>query len=198
MIDVELRFVKSFKCFLGTILNSLIRLSEAVVVVMSLNYASALSPYTNKGKCGLPEKFDSDDTLEGKIPLNLENSLNARAKTSCLIKFEAKCQEFAKLIDQSNYIVAITGAGLSTSCGIPDFRGNMNYLTKLCILVIDWNRLKFIWWNLVLKGPNGVWTLEKEGKLPEVNVSFEHAKPSFTHYALVEMAKISNLQEIQK
>lgn len=36
--------------------------------------------------------------------------------------------------------------------------------------------------------------MEKEGKAPpKVNVSFEQAKPSFTHYALVELARIGSL-----
>lgn len=68
----------------------------------------------------------------------------------------------AQMIDESNHIVAITGAGISTSCGIADFRG-----------------------------PNGVWTLEKIGLKPSNHaVSFDQAQPSYSHYALVELAKM--------
>lgn len=75
-----------------------------------------------------------------------------------------KCEEFFDLINRSKNIVVLTGAGISTSCGIPDFRG-----------------------------PNGVWTLEKKGKKPNVNVSFEDSKPSFSHFALVQLNKLGIL-----
>jgi hypothetical protein len=34
---------------------------------MSLNYAASLSPYANKGKCGMPEKEEPVDTVESKF-----------------------------------------------------------------------------------------------------------------------------------
>ncbi len=39
-----------------------------------------------------------------------------------------------------------------------------------------------------------MWTLEKEGKKPQTNVSFESALPSYSHYALVELNKIGKLE----
>ncbi|KAJ1531978.1 hypothetical protein ONE63_000615 [Megalurothrips usitatus] len=103
---------------------------------MSCNYAEGLSPYHDKGKLGLAEKFDSREEVNAKI------------------------QKLAKWISESKHVVVHTGAGISTSAGIPDFRG-----------------------------PKGVWTLEAKGEKPNINVSFNDAVPTKTHMALVALVK---------
>nr|GEX02593.1 NAD-dependent protein deacetylase SRT1 [Tanacetum cinerariifolium] len=75
-------------------------------------------------------------------------------------------QQLAKMIKKSKHLVAFTGAGISTSSGIPDFRG-----------------------------PKGVWTLQREGKaLPEASLPFHRAAPSITHMALVELERAGILK----
>nr|XP_054756247.1 NAD-dependent protein deacylase sirtuin-6-like [Lytechinus pictus] len=76
-----------------------------------------------------------------------------------------KVKKLADFVKRSHHIVVHSGAGISTAAGIPDFRG-----------------------------PKGVWTLEKEGKKPEVNVTFDTAKPTLTHMALVELERRGKLQ----
>ena len=66
---------------------------------MSVNYATGLSSYEHKGKCGMPEKFDTQEMVEEKIA------------------------QLVEWVRTSQHMVVITGAGISTSAGIPDFRG---------------------------------------------------------------------------
>jgi len=83
---------------------------------MSAGYASRLSDYPNKGVCGLQEKYDTTRS------------------------FDVKMKKLAKLCKEANHIVILTGAGISTSAGIPDFRG-----------------------------PEGIWTIEEKKKKEENN-----------------------------
>ncbi|XP_028909350.1 NAD-dependent protein deacetylase sirtuin-6 isoform X1 [Ornithorhynchus anatinus] len=108
---------------------------------MSVNYAAGLSPYSDKGKCGLPEIFDSPEELERKV------------------------WELAQLVQKSSNVVFHTGAGISTSSGIPDFRG-----------------------------PHGVWTMEERGLEPKFDTTFESARPSKTHMALLELERVGILK----
>lgn len=67
-------------------------------------------------------------------------------------------------VRSARHIVVHTGAGISTSAGIPDFRG-----------------------------PKGVWTLEKKGKKPDMNVSWDDAKPTKTHMALAKLVEVGKV-----
>ncbi|XP_060940631.1 NAD-dependent protein deacetylase sirtuin-6 [Limanda limanda] len=108
---------------------------------MSVNYAAGLSPYADKGVCGLPETFDSAE--EAKV----------------------KVETLAQLIKESQFLVVHSGAGISTSSGIPDFRG-----------------------------PKGVWTLEEKGESPRFDITFEDARPSLTHMALLGLQRAGYLK----
>ncbi|CAG5896827.1 unnamed protein product [Menidia menidia] len=108
---------------------------------MSVNYAAGLSPYANKGVCGLPEKFDGPEELKAKV------------------------EALAQLVKESEYFVVHTGAGVSTAAGIPDFRG-----------------------------PKGVWTLEEKGESPHFDTTFEDARPSLTHLALLGLQRAGYLK----
>lgn len=110
---------------------------------MSCNYADGLSPYLNKGVLGVAEKFDDEDVVN------------------------EKCATLADMIKSSKHVVIHTGAGISTSAGIPDFRG-----------------------------PNGVWTLEEKGEKPTINIKFEDAVPTKTHMALKALIDAGHVKYI--
>jgi len=110
---------------------------------MSCNYADGLSAYENKGILGRPEKFDTSSEVEAKV------------------------NELAKLVKNARHIVVHTGAGISTSAGIPDFRG-----------------------------PKGVWTLEKKGEKPNINISWDDARPTVTHMALAKLVEMDKVKFI--
>lgn len=131
---------------------------------MSEGYASRLSEYPNKGVCGLPETFETKRALAVKL------------------------KRLGDMVAASKHFVIMTGAGISTSAGIPDFRG-----------------------------PQGVWTLQKEqtkrpGKKKMVSQSkrkrhdqssnsaagtcmdFSKAHPTLTHRTIAKLACVGTLK----
>lgn len=111
---------------------------------MSLAYAQKLSNKQDVGAVGMPEFFDPPYILQHKV------------------------EQLAIIVQKSKHLVAFTGAGISTSCGIPDFRG-----------------------------PKGIWTLQRQGKgIPDASLPFDRAMPSLTHMALVELEKAGILKFI--
>ncbi|GFS77149.1 NAD-dependent protein deacetylase sirtuin-7 [Nephila pilipes] len=71
----------------------------------------------------------------------------------------AKCIELAKALKESSFTVVYTGAGISTSAHIPDYRG-----------------------------PDGVWTLLRKGK-EVILKDLSLAEPTFTHMAIKQLHK---------
>jgi len=66
---------------------------------MSVNYAAGLSDYEHKGKCGQKEFYDTGEEFQEKVGI------------------------LTDWLRESQHCVVLTGAGISTSTGIPDFRG---------------------------------------------------------------------------
>ena len=80
---------------------------------------------------------------------------------------EANIRKLVELVKSSKHIVVHTGAGVSTSAGIPDFRG-----------------------------PKGVWTLEEKGLTPKMDVDFDEAAPTLTHMALMKLVEVGKVHHI--
>jgi mono-ADP-ribosyltransferase sirtuin 6 len=73
-------------------------------------------------------------------------------------KVDAAARDVAQLLKDSKHAVVYTGAGISTSAKLPDYRG-----------------------------PNGIWTLRDQGKKPVGAVNIEQATPTYAHYAIREL-----------
>lgn len=142
---------------------------------MSAGYAERLSEYPNKGVCGLPESYDSQ-----------------RA-------FNVKLDRLAQLIQQSKYTVVLTGAGISTSAGIPDFRGpsgiwtreqqerkrrKKNNSEKVVDCVDKALECSDTAENAKLSPNSSRKRKETEQQPTKKFISFENALPTYTHKAL--------------
>ncbi len=76
----------------------------------------------------------------------------------------------------SKHFIAFTGAGISTACGVPDFRSGV---------------------NTVLKTGPGAWEKKAQHvkEVPNKNVvDMRNAIPSFTHMSLVAMERVKLLK----
>lgn len=76
-----------------------------------------------------------------------------------------KMQQLEDLVRSCKHLVTFTGAGISTSAGISDFRG-----------------------------PTGVWTRKAQGKEPIVGTPKVRALPTKTHMALVQLQRAGKLE----
>ncbi len=78
---------------------------------------------------------------------------------------DAQATKLADLIRNCQHFVAFTGAGVSTSAGIPDFRG-----------------------------PEGVWTMRAQGKHAQAKTTTIKACPTPGHMALTSLERAGFLK----
>ncbi|NVM17495.1 MAG: hypothetical protein HWN80_07250 [Candidatus Lokiarchaeota archaeon] len=76
-----------------------------------------------------------------------------------------KIELAAKWIYESKNLVVLTGAGISTESGIPDFRG-----------------------------PDGIWTRRDAGLPPPKSPPWDQVSPNQGHYSIVELLKLGKLE----
>ena len=93
-------------------------------------------------------------------------------------------KEVASLIANSKHCVALTGAGISTESGIPDFRSKDGL----------WSRYEpeeYAYIGSFLRNPAKVWKM-----LTEMIESIKNVKPNPAHYALAEMEKLGYVKAV--
>jgi mono-ADP-ribosyltransferase sirtuin 6 len=168
---------------------------------MSLGYAEKLSYRDDLGgQLGAPEIFDDPE----KVAANAQQLADlVICCTSINLKCAGRlweCNSFLYdhlQIQASKTVIVFTGAGISTACGIPDFRsGNscprssasvleapscsLRRSLHICVhACVPWHQSAMM---SLCRGPNGVWTMQRAGKpLPTARCSFTTATPSLTH-----------------
>lgn len=127
-------------------------------------------------KCATDRTKDDIDLLENckdlvhHVDLCEQNRMLAAAHQEIILDdlnlLETKCKELANAIRNSKCCVIYTGAGISTSASIPDYRG-----------------------------PAGLWTLLEKGvkvKMPD----FSQVEPTYSHMALNALMKLEKVTHI--
>lgn len=116
------------------------------------------SPYNSTAHVSEEEKIEYFDTEE---------------------ELDAKIETLATWIRESNYFIAFTGAGISTSAGIPDYRSGF---------------------NTVLPTGAGCWERKaaKDKKAPKASVrtSILKAVPTLTHMSMLELVNAGYLKSV--
>ena len=94
----------------------------------------------------------------------------------------------ARDLADSTYAIALTGAGISTESGIPDFRGPSGVWTKNP----DRERKAYLSYEKFLENPKEYW--KERLTTPSVLGNLEASKPNKGHYALAELETLGVLR----
>ncbi len=103
---------------------------------------------------------------------------------------ESLIQQAARDLLKSSYAIALTGAGISTESGIPDFRGPSGIWTK----DPEAEKRAYQTYHKFLRDPKEYWEeiLSRQSLLGNL----ESAKPNPGHYALAELEKMGILKSV--
>ena len=98
---------------------------------------------------------------------------------------ESLIEKAARHLVESSYAIALTGAGMSTESGIPDFRGPQGVWTKNP----EAERRAYLGWQRFMEDPKAWWEERlsaSTGALGELGVR----EPNAGHHALAELEKM--------
>ena len=131
----------------------------------------------NVAKFGMPQFSDTNRPLSKKEYFDEPSAL------------ELKIKRLAALVRKSKHFVVFTGAGISTSCGIGDFRSGLDTVLKTG--AGKWTKDDAV--------KEGKWTKELDKKSKQwgkKRTSTFKAIPSPSHMALIALAKAGYLKHL--
>jgi NAD-dependent deacetylase len=99
-------------------------------------------------------------------------------------------QRAADCLMKSKYAIALTGAGMSTESGIPDFRGPDGVWTKHP----EAEKVAYETYFTFLRDPKEYWEIRLSQ--PYVLEGIEKAQPNAGHFALAQMEKLGILKSV--
>ncbi|MFW9826111.1 MAG: NAD-dependent deacetylase [Candidatus Thorarchaeota archaeon] len=95
-----------------------------------------------------------------------------------------RIKKAAELLFNSKYAIVLTGAGISTESGIPDFRGDSGI----------WKKYKPEIYGTIesfLNDPTKFWKMAED-----IAPTLFNAKPNFGHYAIAELEKMNIIKAV--
>lgn len=104
---------------------------------------------------------------------------------------DLKCKRLAELIAGSKHLVAFTGAGISTSVGLPDYRGDNGIRTKGYEKQKQQSKRR-----KVTSDPSPSSSDNENGKQQPAIPDFNQLVPSKTHMALFELHRLGYLKHL--
>ena len=93
-------------------------------------------------------------------------------------------REMAEKIKNAECVIALTGAGISTESGIPDFRSKNGLWSR-------YDMEEYGYLHNLIENPAKVWNM-----FADMIKNFERAEPNPAHYALAEMEKMGLLHAV--
>ncbi|MEJ2738362.1 MAG: Sir2 family NAD-dependent protein deacetylase [Dehalococcoidia bacterium] len=103
---------------------------------------------------------------------------------------ESLIQRAAQDLIKSKYAIALTGAGMSTESGIPDFRGPNGVWTKNP----EAERMAYQTYSIFLNNPVDYWEIRLTQ--PYMISGIEDARPNSGHYALFELEQLNIIKGV--
>jgi NAD-dependent SIR2 family protein deacetylase len=153
-------------------------LADGGLTPAGLRLQAALAPFTlptvfRDAELFAPDLIPTGDSLLAAVAA-LESAPYAVTDAEIAAQYDAeraelfeeadalrpRVREVADLMRRAQYCMVYTGAGISTSAKIPDYRG-----------------------------PTGVWTLIDKGESPSPRFSVRNHTPTYAHYAITELAR---------